>query len=169
MLISHLFALKLDIQFAHMKARVIAVCLALVPLVLSCKLGYSHRHYTSTRTTSTANDEEYTQTFLNDNGREECSYSFKTKEYGYRLKSNGPIKINNRTVEKLRHGQIVDLVITEDGREYPYTICNGLTGTKVTTADGSLTETDEARVRKALEKAQKQISGNQQQASGGKR
>ncbi len=144
-----------------MKVNVLLFCLAMLPLLVSCKIGYAHKTYTSTRTTSTINDDEYTHTLINQNGREECSYTFKTKGYAYAVKSTGPLLISNGTVQKLRDGQAVHLVVTEEGRDYPYTITNGLTGIRIDVAEGTLTETDEARIKEALLGVEKQINGRQ--------
>lgn len=144
--------------------KAVLLCLAIAPLVVSCKFSYTNERYISTSSVSTSTtggsngtvNEEYRKTIKKKNWAEECSYSYKRNDYGYSLKSNGPLKIVNGSLQTLRSGQTVDLKITEDGQEYSYLICKGASGAQVTKFEGTLTPEDEGRVKKALLGVEKQ-------------
>jgi hypothetical protein len=141
-----------------MKANVLVLCLAIAPLMVSCRFSYLHHSYKSSSSTTTnkVNNEEYSKTIKKVNGFEECSYSYKNGGYSYALKSNGPLKINDGVVEKLGKGQKIDLVVVEDGQTNCYMMCREVGMMKVGPRGGAMTEEDETRAKKALVGVEKQ-------------
>jgi hypothetical protein len=146
----------------------IFLCLTIVPLVAACHFSYHHDISTtrssSSFTTSTSitnggvDREEYSKTIKKRNSAEECTYTYKKNDYGYALKSNGPLKIVNGVLQKLKDGQTVDLKVTENGQEYQYTISKGPDTIVLIKADGTMMPDDKARVKKALTGVEKQAS-----------